>query len=265
MKITANRKDELIRKRAEYDAETRRLKDREEEAERRLRDVQYEIGEGISNQIRNLIGDTTLNLGINASPYGRYGSPYYSIRISANESNKFDDDVALAWSWETSLDDEGNAVSESSSWSGLSATTPAQLADLKESVRVIELLNNIDWPSVLVEAPKYSDYADKEATALRREREQARPHFEDDLLQAMLQDAVDDRTVIHLDGRPESAYYREQRHRDYWATIEKVSPKFVTVRISHTADMKDAREDERISIDKFVRFIDDPKFDGWRR
>lgn len=81
------------------------------------------------------------------------------VRVECNEREKFNDDVALAWSYTATLDREGNVQLESSSWSGLKATTPAQLRSLQQTVKAIEYLQSLDWERLLnVTLPSYSDY-----------------------------------------------------------------------------------------------------------
>ena len=91
------------------------------------------------------------------------------------------------------MTDEGDIKKESGSWSGLSATTPEQIANLKESVRVIEILNNLDWNELLtVEFPNFDDYVKTEVP----ERE----NFEEQLLEADVEDAAEQGLLIKGHG-----------------------------------------------------------------
>lgn len=201
MKITSSRYDDLNRAREEYDAETEKLSDVIDEQERQYHKKQREERDDVEKRVADLIGPTSLTLDIQADPYGRYGSDSWRISVRANQNTKFDDNVALAWEWDITTDKDGNIVKDSGSWSGLKATTPEQIADLEESVRVIKLLNNADWDGIL-NAPraKYSDFVDHEVSSQMYDRKKNRPAFEKDMLDARLEDLVGKNVAIKLEG-----------------------------------------------------------------
>lgn len=202
MKITATRYEDLAKARSEYDAVTRELDTAISNKEAELRRAQDEAAKSIESTVGNLIGSTTLQLEIHANPWGRsIGAKSWEIRVTANEHNKFDSNVALSWNWEVSLDDEGNIVKDSGSWSGLKITTPEQIADLEESVRVIKILNNADWDTILhTPRPDYYDYIDEDLLQQRRERMESRPNFEEDLMSARLEELIGADVAIQLSG-----------------------------------------------------------------
>ena len=156
MKITATRYDDIIRQRDEYDARIKEIDDRRESRfEQRSQDV-HAAKKELEQKLSEKIGPTSLNLVIRVNEdytWGR-GSErrFWEVRITANDSNKFDENVALAWNMDIKLNQNGDIVKDSSSWSGLKAVTPAQIADLEESVRIIKLLNSLDWNEI-VNAP----------------------------------------------------------------------------------------------------------------
>lgn len=205
MKITATKKDDILRKREEYDAESKILEDKIKQDESRYNEARFKTKVDLEKKVSSLIGPTTLGLTIDAAE-GWLGRSGWEINVRANDRVKFDDNVALAWNWEVKLDQEGNIVKDSGSWSGLKITTPEQIADLEESVRVIKILNNIDW-SDIVNAPtvKYSDFMDEDAHNSLRDRKQARPDFESDLQAAELEDLIGGNTAIKL---RQDQYYR---------------------------------------------------------
>lgn len=205
MRITATRFDDIKKQRDDYDAETDRIHGLISEAsDRWLEDVR-KAGNDLEQKISDLIGPTTLQLSIRAD--SNYIYQGWTINIEANENRKSDNDVALSWRWKASLDDEGNVVKDSGSWSGLKVTTPEQIADLEESVRVIKILNNLDWADVLNNPiPNYKeDYADTDLANEHRDRVANRPKFEDNMLAAKLEDLIGTNTAIQLIG---DEYYR---------------------------------------------------------
>lgn len=205
MKITATKKDDILRRREEYDAESKIFEDRLNESEDKYRTARADAQRNIEKTVSDLIGPTTLSLTIDVTE-GWFGNSGWEVRVKANDHVKFDENVALAWDWDVKLDKDGNIAKDSGSWSGLKVVTPEQVADLEESVRVIKILNNIDWTDI-VNAPTvhYSDYIDQEASDALRDRKQNRPQFEDELKTAALEDLIGGNTAIKLG---QDQYYR---------------------------------------------------------
>lgn len=207
MRITAARRDDIIQRRDEYDAQMQRFIDRETELEDQY-DTAYDTAtKKVEQAISNEIGATSLSLSIKVSTGISYrGRKGWECRIECNDRNKFDDNVALSWNWSASLDENGNVIKDSGSWSGLKAITPEQIADLEESVRVLKILNNMDWPTILSsDVVKYSDYIDKEASEQLRALRKDRPDFEAELRDAELAELVNTNTAVEL---TDDAYWR---------------------------------------------------------
>lgn len=204
MKITATRYDDIKKQRDDYDAETDRMHGLMDEAVDRWRTDAKKAKNNLEQKISDLIGSTTLSLSIRADTYS---DDRWTIDIQANEHRQSDDNVALSWEWRVSLDDDGNIIKDSGSWSGLKVTTPEQVADLEESVRIIKILNNIDWAEILNSPiPSYKkDYANPDLLKEHRDRVANRPKFEDDMLAAKLEDLIGTNTAIQLIG---DEYYR---------------------------------------------------------
>ena len=210
MKITkilaASRREDLIKQRDEYDAETKKFQDKVDEGEKNLRSKLREQRLDMEKKISDLIGSTSLDLEIYADPWGSYTNEGWSVRVKANDSNKFDDNVALSWSWEAKLGSNGEVSKESGSWSGLKAVTPEQIADLEESVRVIKILNSMNWEEVL-NSPKakFEDYVPDDDQKAASERRRNRPDFEKDIEEAEIEDAVGGNIAFELS---QDQYYR---------------------------------------------------------
>lgn len=262
MKIYSSRRDDLIAERDAYDAETQKYEDIVEKGYDDWRNARYDQGDAIAEEIRQAIGPTSLNLQFNVDGYRDEG---WNVRISSDEPNKFDKNVALSWDWDAKLDSGGNVVKESGSWSGLSATTPEQIASLEESVRVIKILNALDWNDICHRpVPDAKDYVDQEAQKIGRDRRSSRKDYNKLINDAAFQDALEDGLWIKLDDRPETDYYRGNRGT-YWCKVLKLTDKFVTCYI--VRELPDGQVDlnrvqggyeERISKEKLFRHIAQP-------
>lgn len=222
MKITANRADDIRKAREEYDAETRKLQEQSEANTAKWREESYKLQKALEQKVADMIGPTSLSLRIKADPWDFFRSKSWTINVNANEGGNFEDNIALVWNWEVKLDKDGNVVKDSGSWSGLKATTPEQIADLEESVRVIKILNNTDWKEIL-NSPMadWEDYNDPELAENIKNRKNSRPKFEDDLVAAELEDIINDgKTAIKL---KQDQYYRGP----VWILPTGVTDKFI--------------------------------------
>lgn len=221
MNIRASRIDDLRRAREEYDLGYKGLADEAAANDQRYRNAVASAEKSLENQVSDLIGPTNLELRIRAEEawVSRGG---WSVRVNANDDKKFDTSTALAWDWSATIDSDGNVVKDSGSWSGLKAVTPEQLDDLEESVRVLRILNNIDWDTVLhIANINYDDYYDKDLSKRMKDMKNARPNFEDDMLQAQLEDLVNQDIAVKLSS--DSDYRGEAG-----ILITSISPKSVT-------------------------------------
>lgn len=179
---------------AEYDKQNKIYKDQEN----KYRHAMYDVADNLQKEVVNAIGNTTINLRVDVDNYG-IDADSYQVRVYGNDSNKFDDNIALSWDWKVYLDKDGNVLKDSSSWSGLKATTPEQLNDLEETLRILKLLNNLDWAELIGNAnakrPKYDDYI----TAPYPSRSD-RPNFEQQLKDAAVEDTIGKDVLIQGRG-----------------------------------------------------------------
>lgn len=179
---------------AEYDKQNKIYKDQEN----KYRHAMYDVADNLQKEVVNAIGNTTINLRVDVDNYG-IDADSYQVRVYGNDSNKFDDNIALSWDWKVYLDKDGNVLKDSSSWSGLKATTPEQLNDLEETLRILKLLNNLDWTRLIGNAnakrPKYDDYI----TAPYPSRSD-RPNFEQQLKDAAVEDTIGKDVLIQGKG-----------------------------------------------------------------
>lgn len=207
MKITASRLDDVRRQREEWDAKYAPLKNKYEEDTKTWRKARYEAFDAVTKAIKDAIGPTSLELDIDTQEY--YGEGM-EVRIRANERKKFETGSSLSWNWETKVDDNGNVKFDSGSWSGLKATTKEQLDDLKESVRIFEILQNLDWVS-LVQIDKgvldYQNYIDKDNMDAMYEMDRNKPNFKQIESEAAVADLIGSNTAVKVSGLPDDHYY----------------------------------------------------------
>ena len=178
------RRDDILRRKQAYED----AKNQQDTEFSQYNQANRDIMQNLNDLIRSKIGETSLNLSIGTNRSWRSG-----IEVHINNGSNPHDEQALNWDWRATMTDEGDIKKESGSWSGLSATTPEQIANLKESVRVIEILNNLDWNELLtVEFPNFDDYVKTEVP----ERE----NFEEQLLEADVEDAAEQGLLIKGHG-----------------------------------------------------------------
>lgn len=86
----------------------------------------------------------------------------YECRIQYGESKVSDDDLALKWQWQATLNEDGSIAKESSSWSGLNSTTKTNIENLRATLNVLEALSDItdeQWQDFLtIKTPDIDDY-----------------------------------------------------------------------------------------------------------
>lgn len=198
MKITCTKRDDILKRKSEYEADRSSRQSKYDAQYRKYLEEDGRREEKIRNDVIGAIGETSLDLEIRVS--GRFEHKY-EISVS-DENDKFNEDKALSWDWKVYLDKNGDVKKESSSWSGMNAVTAKNLSNLKEIVRVLEILNNIDFKMLLEEItpPRYQDYV----TENNPEYETA-PDFDRELMEADIEDCIGTRKGILGTG---SKFYR---------------------------------------------------------
>lgn len=240
LKITMSRRDDILKRKQAYDdAYTRRKSEHTEYMKMR-----YSVLNKLTELVKSKIGDSSLNLNVYSDQ--QFGG---LITVIVNNGTNPHDEQALNWNWSVSLTAEGEIKKDSGSWSGLSAITAEQIQNLKESVRVIEILNNLDWKTLLnVELPDYNDYVTSEYPK--------NENFNQQLLEADVLDAMDDGLLIKGHGYK---YYNSRAVVFYH--ILKENPKSFTVQEIHEDDLSDESrwpDPYTIQKDKLYSIIDNP-------
>lgn len=198
MKITCTKRDDILKRKSEYEADRASRQSKYDAQYRKYLEEDGRREEKIRNDIIVAIGDTSLDLEIDVR--GRFEDTY-EIRVS-DEDDKFNEDKALSWDWKVYIDKNGDVKKESSSWSGMNAVTPNNISNLKEIVRVLEILNKIDFKMLLEEItpPNYQDYITD-----RNPKYETAPDFDRELMEADIEDCIGTRKGILGTG---SKFYR---------------------------------------------------------
>lgn len=195
MRIIASRRDDIIKRRDEYDAKAARNKAIRDEQYDRFSKAQKDVFSSVENEIRRQLGDKIGELYIRVDT--RFGSGI-QVQIGNDRGGpRREAHASLTWSWSAFVDENGNVKKESSSWSGLEATTMDQIQDLKICVEQLEIINTMDWGKLLdVSLPSWRDYIDDS----QMEKLDPRPDFDRELLEADLEDAIGNNVLIKAQG-----------------------------------------------------------------
>lgn len=217
MRIIASRKDDILRRKAQYEADVAAYEERQEVYRRAMHEAEDKLMKPVQDYLeRKLARYSALRFDIqlDRSVSGRTNKGI-KVWIRCNERNKFDDDVALAWSYDVDLDSHGQVTRKTSSWSGLSATTEAQMTSLRQTVSALEFLNDVDWDELInIEMPQYSDYYDE------NDKRPAYQNFDAELQAAELADLVGTNKIIKVNNWGESCPYRGS----IWLHLTKETP-----------------------------------------
>lgn len=216
MKIIASRLDDVLREKEEYDARRKAYNDAQENAFRNYRQASNAVTRVVKEYLeQDLANFPALNFEVRVDQDWK---DMISARVLCNEANKFAKTSALSWSYEAKLNQKtGEVISETSSWSGLKATTPAQLDSLRQTVEALEYLNNVDWARLLdVQMPNFDDYAGDIP-----ERVPDRS-FSAEIAEAAIEDIIGTNKAIRVynyDGSDYNPYVKT-----LWMMVERATP-----------------------------------------
>lgn len=154
MKITASKRDEILKRKAEYDAKLAKYEARNKETTRAYNEAQDAVLSKVQSAVEELLaGLDSLSIEVTSSNY-YFGGRGAHVKVNCTAG-------ALRWTYEASLDDNGQISTDTTSWSGLSATTQAEVDSLKQTAEALDRLVNADWATILdVKTPNYKDYMD---------------------------------------------------------------------------------------------------------
>lgn len=191
MKITASKRDDIIKQRDQFDAEAKARNDATEAEVKRWRDAQNAVFKEVEEALRAEIPQTSLAIDIHVRNSWIGSGDGIEVSIGNRNNNPHAQGNALSWEWSVKLNRQGEVVKESNSWSGLKATTVEELQSLEDSLTVLKAINNFDWKTILSRAlPEWGDYVQD------RGPRPERPDFEGQLKAAELEELVGTDTLI---------------------------------------------------------------------
>ena len=214
--IAADRQDIARRRQAAMDEYNSQKSQFESEYESYRSQRRMFIG-SMENAVRDSLGDyaNDLNIQIDES----YGENNWSITIK-NSDNPFKEGQALAWTVKVRLGENGKIIFETSSWSGLKATTINEIEDLRRTVDILDKIQHIDWKFIVDRiGPKYGDYV--------KTRQPMDPSKQFDLEEAyaILGESIDERVLFKTS--------RLNTQRGYYKIIKETPKNFTAKFVSN--------------------------------
>lgn len=244
-KITADRREDILKRKAEYEAKRAEYEADRDERARKFHMAEYDVMNPIKQQLESdLSVFDLLQFDVTVERY--YGGKNVRVRIECDENRKFDDSTALAWSYDVSLTKDGEVKRESSSWSGMKAVTPEQVASLKQTVEAVEYLLNLDWASLLnVTLPRYRDYYDGALSEPEKE------DFDAELREAELEEYIGTDTLILVDNFESSGW----PGREVYVRLIRETPSQYICNIFHPYELTSFKEQGRKLEERYTQRV----------
>mgnify|MGYP004660518753 FL=1 len=262
MKITCNRRDEILKQKKEWESERDKAMEQSSEESIRFHQAEYAVTSVIENEIRNKLNTyKALQFNVNVERSFRGGLQIY---IQCNENNKFDDAVALSWSYRATLNDDGQVEKETSSWSGLKATTDVQMESLTQTLQALQYLNSVDWATVLnKEMPDWRDYLKTDASKYVTDA----PNFNQMLVEADIEESIGKDVLLVGAGSINQRGY--PMGRAYYMILKETPSQYEIAKIpgysldDEDVDMKSIVEKNkkysyRVRKDKLIELLNKP-------
>lgn len=185
MKITCSKRDEILKQKKDWEAERDAALDKRREETQAFNKAQRAVTDPIKEDLEHMLSNyraLKFNVIVNTT-----FDDALAVTVQCNENNKFDEDVALSWNYKAVMSKDGQVQKETSSWSGLKATTEAQMQSLTETLEALKYLNSIDWAMLLnKDLPNYKDYDKTDTSKYYRDV----PNFNHMLLEADIEDLI---------------------------------------------------------------------------
>lgn len=251
MKITARKRDDILRDKAAYEAAKAKRhaeynKQQEAYAEARYR-VMSDIKSAIESELGNHVDEVRIDIQV-----------WNNIEVKVDNGDNPFGPSALSWNWSVKLNSDGNVVKDSGSWSGLSAVTPEQIQDLRNTADILEILNSIDWRTLLnTKVPSYEDYITMKDPSF----ETPERNYDAELKEADIEDIIGDENAAVFVGTALPDYFRGTEY----VVLTKETPKrfnvivFPESQLDRWKNGEDVGDEAVIAKDKFYRFVDTSK------
>ena len=218
MKITCSRKDDILKRLSEWEADYNEKHARHEEQYAKYDEAVEAQMAVLSDEVMAQIGETILPLECSANKRFR---GIEVIVDCASDLSRLSMKAPLKWEYKAQLTEAGGLETETNSWSGLAVSTKEDIDMLKETARVLDVLINIDWATLLQSAkekmPKYEDMVTEPSPDRR-----TRPDFESELLEAEIEDAIG-KNILLKGSAAENSDYRTGAMIYYLITKETPS------------------------------------------
>lgn len=195
MRITAGKRsieeirEDIARRRQEYEDERDRVSKAESDASRNYRRAVDEGIQPVVNQLKEAFAQwETMDPQIDGSmTFGKYYEIYIRCEYGQPDGN------ALRWTYKVVLTDDGVVEKETSSWSGLEATTEENLHSLEQLLEALRYLNSLNWAELLnrpVPDPEefYKDVPKRPAVQ----------NFDQELIAAELENIIGEQKLIRV-------------------------------------------------------------------
>lgn len=256
LKIIKSSREDILRRKEEYERDYNRRKAVYDVQNQAYDEAVASIQEYVQEQLENELNTSkfpALHFNINVRVAYTAANKGFNILIQCNEDKLFAEESALSWEYRADVDYEGNLTKSTSSWSGLKAVTPEQLDSLRQTLEALEVLNSIDWESIMDTAtPDYQKYVVE-----RNPDYDEKPDFDTELLIDDAQSNIG--SDIWFKGR-------DSRGREVWINFLGETPKYfkvATMYIPENADddfIRDAaartkKYPENIRKDQITKFL----------
>lgn len=258
MKITCSKRDDILKRRAEYESDYNARTERYNQQRAKYHEASQQLKDAIRQTVEaGLSKFDMLEFTVKVDSSYRDDRIGYNVRVECNENSKFADNSALSWQYNVNLKDNGSVTRETGSWSGLQAVTAEQMDSLRQTVSALEYLNSVNWESlVAVQRPDPSDYITERDPAY----DPNKPDFDKELIEAELEEAIGTNTLIQgLSPKGVRVWYKllkqtpKQYEVAYVSAYHSKSPEAIKIDID-----KEAQYPIRIAKDKLYSLLEKP-------
>lgn len=242
MKITSSKKEEILRRKAEYESKREDYLRREHEYYDARKEREDAVLKPAIDAIQSKMSEFDL-LHIDVTGDRRWGG--FEIRVQCDEYNRNEEASSLRWNYDVRGDtDTGEIKKETGSWSGLQAVTPLQIQSLKQCVEALEFLQSFDWENYLL---KDVSYEGLERPVMDYEHED----FSAELKAAELEELVGTTKAIKVSNFEGSYFYGGY----VYILIDKMTPKqvyLVDIPVSYVENAKLGDEGSKNALQRFL-------------
>lgn len=192
MRIYSSKRDDILRERSEYRKQRQAAQDQYDAERDRYREARDAVTRPVKAAILTALSKfTSLHFTVSVEENWLHDNTL-EVFVQCNRYSVGHEDSALSWDYRARIDRDGELLVETSSWSGMNATTPAHIQQLRETADALEVLMNIDWNYVLnTKLPDREEYI-QSFPMPNKDSE-----FVSQLVDAELEELIGTRTGIH--------------------------------------------------------------------